>query len=111
VKDGLWEAVVERDARFIWGLSNETRFFSIWRREQGVICVVPMLDPDNPYTCAGKQEVDHVKERLGLSMKAPDDEQHLVAMCQEHNTWHPPRKQLRQAERIYLSRYGMAVLG
>lgn len=109
MKAGLREAVIDRDAYMVWLVTAKDvtkGFLSFERwRATAVVCVVPVLDPTNPIKCGGRQEVDHVKDQLGLSMKAPDDEFHLVAMCQEHNTWHPPRKELRQAERRYLSAF------
>ena len=110
VRPELWAWIVERDSHYVWkekGLVDSMTLgvphqFFAWRQRQGLICVVPVLDPGNPYPCGGKQEVDHVKDQPRMGKRAPDDEWHLVAMCQNHNTWHPPRKELRQAERAYL---------
>ena len=106
MKEGLWERVVERDAQYVWEHSEERisqgmtlrRFMSTRR----LICVVPVLEPTNRHICSGKQQVDHVKDAPRLSKRAPDDEQHLVAMCEAHNVWYPPSRALRQAERAYL---------
>jgi hypothetical protein len=112
MKTGLREQVIQRDAEYLWKryLTFEKwpgSYYS-WIRSQRVICIVPALDPHNPYLCGGSQEVDHVKDEPMMGKKAPDDEYHLVAMCQNHNTWHPPRKELRQAEREYLGRISEA---
>lgn len=100
----LWARVIERDA---WAVFEEmpmtAMIFERWWAFEHRICVVPLLDPGNPYPCGGKQEVDHVKDDLRMGKRAPDDEYHLVAACQNHNTWHPPRKELRRAEREYLA--------
>jgi len=112
----LWHAVVERDAHYVWkhwghvtcitaGHPAGYCFYWPWRKRQRVICIVPVIDPSNPYPCGGKQEVDHVKDQPRMGKRAPDDREHLVAMCQNHNTWHPPRKELRQAEREYLKHH------
>ena len=105
MRPGLRDAVIERDARYLWGIARSPLRFEIWARHQGVICVVPALEPENRRPCAGKQEVDHVKDLARLSKKAPDDPYHLVAMCQAHNTWYPPSRALRQAERAYLAKW------
>jgi hypothetical protein len=103
----LRDFVIERDAAHVW--ATYARFkeypgpWDQWIRAQRIICIVPAIDPDNPYPCGGKQEIDHVKDAPMMGKRAPDDEFHLVAMCQNHNTWHPPRRELRQAEREYLA--------
>lgn len=110
MKPGLWEAVVHRDARFIWDKQGFVTSVTVglpqsywaWRMRQKVICVVPILEPQNRYPCSGKQTVDHVKDAPMMGKRAPDDLEHLVAMCEEHNVWHPPSRDLRQAERDYL---------
>lgn len=109
VRPELWAWIVERDAHFVWGQSEDRMHHHVsyfkFRASHKVICVVPTIDPSNPDACAGKQEIDHVKDEPRMGKRAPDDELHLVAMCQNHNTWHPPRRELRQAERAYLKRY------
>jgi hypothetical protein len=113
VSSELRQFVIDRDAHYVWnhwghvtcitaGLSAYECFYWPWLKRQRFICIAPVIDPSNPYPCGGKQEVDHVKDAPRLSKRAPDDEFHLVAMCQNHNTWHPPRKELRWAEREYL---------
>lgn len=105
----LRDLVILRDALFIWDevfrdWPNYRLSFKEWLRSHRVVCIVPTIDPKNPYPCGGNQEVDHVKDQPMMGKRAPDDEFHLVAMCQNHNTWHPPRRELRQAEREYLAR-------
>lgn len=106
VSPELWQQVVDRDAEYVWSWSEDFIHHGVpfrqWRREHPVACIVQAIDPLNPVKCGGKQEVDHVKDQPMMGRRAPDDAHHLVAMCQEHNTWHPPRKELRQAEREYL---------
>jgi hypothetical protein len=104
----LWEFVVERDAEFLWRSSSD-RSYAHWRSLNPVICMARALDPSNPYRCGGKQEVDHVKDQLRMGKRATDDAEHLVAACQNHNTWYPPRKELRAAQRAYLARFRVAV--
>ena len=110
----LRNEVIERDAYYIFG--HYPRPFSPlsyaqWLVQHPVICIVRTIDPLNPTRCGGKQEVDHVKDQPMMGKRAPDDAAHLVAMCQEHNTWHPPRKELRQAERRYLKQHATALPG
>lgn len=102
--EALWSSVVLRDAHWVHEQLGTTEHFTMWLLRQRLICIVPHIDPENPYACGGRQEVDHVKDEPRMGKRAPDDEFHLVAMCQEHNTWHPPRKELRWAEREYLQR-------
>ena len=108
----LRNKVIERDTFWCWMLSEDRMHHGVsfrkWLASHPVICVVPVLDATNPYKCGGRQEVDHVKDQPMMGKRAPDDEFHLVAMCQEHNTWHPPRKELRQAERRYLKHHATA---
>jgi len=113
VSSKLRDFVIQRDALHLWaryqdfqafiGGLSPVRTYEQWRRLQRIVCIVPAIDPDNPYPCGGKQEVDHVKDAPMMGKRAPDDEYHLVAMCQAHNTLHPPRRELRQAEREYLA--------
>lgn len=108
VRLGLWDEVVERDARWIWATSDPMTGYERWRSRQTIICVAPHLAPTR-YLCAGRQTVDHVKDAPRMARKAPDDPQHLVAMCEAHNVWYPPTRALRQAEREYLrGAYGPA---
>jgi len=104
----LRDYVIQRDAISIWSgyLASaplDPQAYAQWRRLHRIVCIVPAIDPENTYPCGGKQEVDHVKDAPMMGKRAPDDEFHLVAMCQNHNTWHPPRRELRQAEREYLA--------
>lgn len=116
MKPGLWEEIVERDAYTLWMQSSSPEPYEAWRRRRHIVCVVPLLEPTNPYRCGGKQTIDHVhgqpqvgslvKTREGgFGKRAPDDPRHLVAMCENHNVWHPPSRHLRQAERLYLASF------
>lgn len=114
MKDGLWEQVIERDAFEMWSVTCTDYTYDQWRRKHRVVCVAPFLEPTNVHPCGGKQTVDHVHgqpkmgtlrktQEGGFGKRAPDDLYHLVAMCENHNVWHPPSKALRQAERLYLA--------
>lgn len=109
----LRAAVIERDARAIWEAAGVNQGYPTWRRLHPVICIVPLLDPDNIQDCGGAQTVDHVHgqppvgtmsktDEGGFGKRAPDDAEHLVAMCENHNVWNPPSKRLRRLEREYL---------
>ena len=109
----LREAVIERDARAIWEAADVNLGFVTWRRLHPVVCIVPLIDPDNKTECDGAQTVDHVHgqppvgtmqktDEGGFGKRAPDDTEHLVAMCENHNVWNPPSKRLRRKEREYL---------
>lgn len=102
MRAGLWETVVKRDATMLWVVSGTRLRFDVWYEQQPVICLAPYLEPTNPRRCAGKQTVDHVKDAPRMAKKAPDDEEHLVALCEAHNVWYPPSRALREAERHYL---------
>lgn len=107
MKPGLWEDVVERDARFLWSWLGAISRFETWRWRTRLVCVVRFLEPTNRWPCGGKQTVDHVKDQPMMGKRAPDALPNLVAMCEYHNVWHPPSKTLRQRERWYLAmRYG-----
>lgn len=102
MKPGLWASIIERDARYLYEQAGTAQTFGTWLARQRVICLVPVLEPGNQRLCAGKQTVDHVKDFARLGRRAPDDAQHLVAMCEAHNVWYPPSRALREAEREYL---------
>lgn len=115
MKPGLWSYIVERDARWLWEQSAPLYTYPRWRQEHRVVCVVPALEPANRHPCSGAQQVDHVHGKPvigglgkthegGFGKRAPDDPMHLVAMCENHNVWHPPSAALREAERAYLAR-------
>lgn len=103
VSKALWDHVVTRDAYMIWGSSGSHLPFRSYMARLGVVCIVRLLMPDQIKDCAGRTTVDHVKDELGMGMKAPDDEWHLTAACEYHNVWHPPSKALRAAQRTYLA--------
>jgi hypothetical protein len=48
-----------------------------------------------------KLTLDHVNDTATMGSRAPDDAQHLVAMCAETNIAGPSRA-IREAERTYL---------
>ena len=82
-KDGwprLWQRVTERDEG------------CIARR-------IALTTPADP--CLGWMTVDHVWEEPMMDRKAPDDEAHLVSVCQHHHLdgWSTSH---RSAEREYL---------
>lgn len=64
-------------------------------------CFVLRVEPD--HVCSGRLTLDHVNDGPILARRAPDDAQHLVAMCEEKNVAGPSRV-VRQAERAYLAR-------
>ena len=109
----LRDHVIERDAVACWYWSEDRVHHDVtfrkWRASHRVVCIVPLIDPYNPHQCGGKQEVDHVKDQPRMGKRAPDDEFHLVAMCQNHNTWSPPRRELRWAEREYLKSHAQGI--
>ena len=102
VSQDLWTAVVDRDAKVLWGWSGSTIPFSEWRFRNRLICIVPMLDPSESGRCSGHTTVDHVKDAPMMGRRAPSDMSHLVAMCSFHHVEHPPSRALRQLEREYL---------
>ena len=50
-------------------------------------CVARFLDVDQLMKCWGSITFNHVHERgkQGMSLKAPDDERHLVSVCEGHH--------------------------
>lgn len=107
----LRETVFLRDARAIY-LNDPHRDnrvpFEVWlRRRQsqltGALCLVELLDPPASRKCSGRSTLEHVKDQLRMGKKAPDDEQHLVILCEYHNVWNPPSKDLRAKIRRYLA--------
>lgn len=69
--------------------------------------MAPQLDPDAG-ECSGRLTLDHVKEELAMGVKAPDDEAHLISLCERHHVetqaganWATSHRDL---ERAYLAR-------
>jgi hypothetical protein len=110
ISDRLLETVFLRDARFIWANDphrDDRVPFEIWLRRVQTrprpLCLVEVLDPPASVRCSGRSTFEHVKDLLMMGKRAPDDERHLVVLCEEHNVWHPPSKRLREAIRAYLA--------
>lgn len=51
----------------------------------GRMCVAPSLDRGGSGPCWGELTLDHIKDDPRLSQKAPDDEEHLVTICDGHS--------------------------
>lgn len=50
-------------------------------------CVAVILGA-HPSTCKGRLTLDHVRDHAAMGApRAPSDEQHLVALCEEHHLW------------------------
>jgi len=52
---------------------------------KGDLCPAVVMDPSLLGTCSGEWRLDHVKEDPMMGQKAPDDEEHLVALCAAHD--------------------------
>lgn len=76
---------------------------AIWKRDR--VCIGTVHD--RSHRCSGKRTIDHFWHRpQGVKGKrAPSDELHLVAMCEELNVWRTPSHDLRMFEREYIARY------
>ena len=98
----LWRAVIDRDAHHIWEKSGSILPYHRWRAVQAVICMAKFFDPKVRHHCDTRQTVEHIKDQLGMQMKAPDDLKHMVASCWVHNAHNPPSKRLRATYRDYL---------
>lgn len=105
----LRETVFLRDAQAIWLVSEERMHHRLTFREflnqkrQRPLCIVELLDPPASQKCSGRWTLEHVKDHLMMGRKAPDDEDHLVILCEYHNVWSPPSKALRVKLREYLA--------
>lgn len=49
------------------------------------LCVAPVVDPKELGRCWGGLTLDHVKDDPRSSVKAEDDEEHLVVVCDGHS--------------------------
>jgi hypothetical protein len=105
----LRETVFMRDAKAIWEWSEERIHHHLTfkeflaQRRRRPLCLVELLDPPASARCSGRSTLEHVKDQLRMGKKAPDDEQHLVILCEFHNVWSPPSKVLREKIRWYLA--------
>jgi hypothetical protein len=69
-------------------------------RRDGYTCFLKRMDAS--HVCRSRLTVDHVHMAGGMMGKrAPDDEQHLVALCLDWNVV-GVRREVRQAQREYL---------
>lgn len=57
---------------------------AVLERDAG--CVAVALG-EHPSTCGGRLTLDHVKDRPMMGRRAPSDERHLVALCEQHHLW------------------------
>ena len=57
---------------------------AVLHRDQGCVAVA-LGEP--PSTCGGRLTLDHVKDEPRMSKRAPSDERHLVALCEQHHLW------------------------
>lgn len=120
----LREIVFLRDAWAVWDMSEERihhgvtfdRFLRMKRHRP--LCLTERVLPRASQKCSGRWTLEHVKCNLGMAMKAWDREDepcpqcrrdgryHLVVLCEYHNVWNPPSKELRQVLRAYLTKAG-----
>lgn len=82
--DTLHRKVIARDLVQAWQRSRLGLPLKEWSLVDGNPCVARFLDPST-YPCEGPMTLDHVKDRLMMGRKAPDDEQHLVTICVRHH--------------------------
>lgn len=72
-----------------------------YRMDPRHICRDTWNRSHSPFDLA-KLTLDHVKDEPRMGVRAPDDEQHLVALCYGANVG-VPSKALRSFEREYLA--------
>lgn len=80
----------------------------VFLRDRG--CVAPLLG-GTVHDCFGRLTLEHVKDKLRMSKRAPSDLAHLVALCEGHTEngrragyqWNTA-KENRQRVRAYLER-------
>lgn len=109
------ELVFARDARQVWLLSGDGMRSGVplqrfWTRR--IICIAPVLDPQQSGRCWGRTTIEHVKDELRMGLKATSDPAHLVSLCQGHtedgrvagHQWNSTREN-RAKVRGYLRRF------
>lgn len=80
----LRERVMLRDLRFTFHQQHQILSWHTWRTK-GSPCVAPVLDPSGSGRCSGRLTLDHVRDHPMMGKKAPDDEKHLVTLCEGHH--------------------------
>jgi hypothetical protein len=92
LKRDQWEALIERvfrrDLRQAWLRVERLRLkMPLSQVPAKEACVARFLDPDSSGTCYGRLTFDHVHDRgkTAMGMKADDDEEHLVTVCEWHH--------------------------
>lgn len=84
----LTELVFKRDLREAWVRQDRLRTkLPLSQVQPKEACVARFLDPSELGKCWGRITFNHVHERgkQGMQMKAPDDERHLVSLCEGHH--------------------------
>lgn len=64
-----------------------------WLRERNlgflyhgeIPCPAVVMDPSQLGSCWGDWRLDHVRDNPMMGQKAPDDEDHLIALCAGHD--------------------------
>lgn len=64
-------------------------------------CVAVRLGA-SPIDCGGRATLDHVKDQPRMGKRAPSDERHLVALCENHHIWNGWATSHRPELRAYL---------
>ena len=103
----LRKRVIARDVEVVkrWMVMEE---YTVPRLDSDIpACPAVVMDPSQWGNCWGHWSLDHVKDAPMIGKKAPDDEDHLIALCAAHDERGMHRGKVwntshREEERQYL---------
>lgn len=100
----LRETVMVRDSYFAFRRQRAIKTWYEWSmKENG--CLAPALDSSESGKCSGRLTLDHVRDQPMMGKKAPDDERHLVTLCESHHLWTQAGRNWATANRPLLREY------
>lgn len=100
------EAVFRRDT-IRWWLKHgtDTHSLEFWLTFRVKSCVAAYLDLAELARCSGRITLDHVNDTPTFGRRAPDDEQHLVSLCEFHHLGYKAGRNWATSHRPELRQY------
>lgn len=81
-RTALRRSAMKRNRRRVDPVTPELRI-AVLTRDGG--CLAVLIGKQDPATCGGPLQLDHVKDHPRMGKRAPSDEGHLASICQRHH--------------------------